>query len=38
MSQEFKSVDTHSIDLLLKCFKIMENATFMSSDNQVMKL
>lgn len=34
---ERKGVDMESIVLLLKCFKIMENATFMSSDNQVMK-
>ncbi|XP_078427417.1 wings apart-like protein 2 [Wolffia australiana] len=27
-------LDLQSLALLLKCFKIMENATFMSSDNQ----
>ncbi|CAA7391011.1 unnamed protein product [Spirodela intermedia] len=32
---ERKGVDMESIVLLLKCFKIMENATFMSSDNQM---
>uniref|UniRef100_A0A1D1YY17 Wings apart-like n=1 Tax=Anthurium amnicola TaxID=1678845 RepID=A0A1D1YY17_9ARAE len=32
--QEFRRSDFQSIVLLLKCFKIMENATFLSNDNQ----
>ncbi|MQL90910.1 hypothetical protein Taro_023505 [Colocasia esculenta] len=32
--RELKSVDLQSIMLLLKCFKIMENATFLSKENQ----
>lgn len=28
-------VDTRCLSLLLKCLRIMENATFLSKDNQV---
>lgn len=36
LSQELKDdAAVESLVLLLKCLKIMENATFLSTDNQV---
>lgn len=34
MSESKDDVDLHSLVMLLKCLKIMENATFLSKDNQ----